>query len=554
MRFSIYFVFAILLIRIIPSKAQESDFIKDEGEIVEGEFQINKELEISLPSAQRIFKKVLPDEINATETEAIQYTFKDYAPPLNDIKTRLRVLKLKDPKITSKPDSYIKIGIGNYLTPYLDASLNSGKSKTTNYGLKLNHLSSVNGPVDGGNSGDSHTNVNLFGKFIGRKASIGGDLGYARDGYRFYGYDTGTEVSRDTIKQTFNNISIGFNLQSNDAESTIQYKVFGRVNNTSDKYEASELAIKTGFHGKYILNDIMQAKLEIDYLFANYKNPAQINRSLVRVYPSFMFSKNAFTFDVGIKVVNNNDTLNSTKTQIFPALNVAYELSDNITAYGSLDGDVEEVTFNSIVNENPYINSNQPIAHTNKNLDIQFGLKGSVIQNLAFDLGVRTAIYKNMYFYVNDPNEFNKFSIIYDRGNTSLFQGFLSLSYYKGNNLGTMLSLRANAYNTGELDEAWHRPTFEFDYSLWYIFYDKIKLTTDLLVRSGIKSVDLRGVNPISNTLSGAVDLNLKIEYMLSKKYSAFVSVNNLLNNNYQLYNRYQTRGLLAIVGFSVSF
>lgn len=538
----------------MPSKAQESDFIKDEGEIVEGEFQINKELEITLPSAQRIFKKVLPDEINAAETEKIQYTFKNYTPPLNDIKTRLRVLKLKDSKITSKPGSYIKIGIGNYLTPYLDASLNSGKSKTVNYGLKLDHLSSANGPVDGSNSGDSHTNVNLFGKYIGRKASFGADLGYARDGYHFYGYDTGTEVNRDTIKQTFNDIHLGFNLQSNDADNNFRYRVFGRLNNISDKYEASELMFNTGFQGKYFLNDIMQANLEIDYLYATYKNPEQINRSLVRVYPSFMFSNNAFTFDVGIKVVNNNDTLNSTKTQIFPALNIAYELSDNITAYGSLDGDVEEVTFNSIVNENPYINSNQPIAHTNKNLDILFGLKGSVIQNLAFDIGVRTAIYKNLYFYVNDPNDFNKFSILYDKGNTSLLQGYLSLSYYKGNNLGTMLSVRANAYSTGELDEAWHRPKFEFDYSLWYIFYKKIKLTTDLLIRSGIKSVDLRGVNPISSTLEGAVDLNLKIDYFLSEKYSVFVSVDNLMNNNYQLYNKYPTRGLLAIVGISVSF
>jgi outer membrane cobalamin receptor len=219
-----------------------------------------------------------------------------------------------------------------------------------------------------------------------------------------------------------------------------------------------------------------------------------------------------------------------------------------------LDGDVEEVTFKNIVYENPYVNNNLPITHTNKNLDILLGVKGSLIQFLAFDVGVRSAIFKNMYFYANDPLEFNKFNLLYDKGNTSLFQGILSLGYFKNNTLGTTLSAKFNAYNTDELDKAWHKPKFEFDYSFWYNFYDKIKLSADLFVLTGIEAVDVREIVPVSNTLDGAIDLNVKVDYILSDKYSAFVSVNNLLNNNYQLYNKYPVRGLLAIVGLSISF
>ena len=549
------FLFIFLLIGIIPVIAQEEDFIKDEGEIVEGEFLINKELEITLPSAQRIFKKVQPDEINAKETESLQYTFKDYTPQLSDIRTRLRVLKLKDERLTSKPGSYLKLGFGNYLTPYIEAALNSGVNRNGNYGINLRHLSSVNGPVDKDNSGDSHSSINLFGKFIGSKASIGGDLGYNRDGYHFYGYDTGSEVNKDTIVQTFNDVNLGFKIKSSDADAPIQYTIFGRVHNISDNFDASELGFKTGLHGKYVINENMHAKLGLDFFIASYKNPEMINRSLVRVYPAFVYSNNGFTLDVGMKVVNHNDTLNNkNKTQVFPALKVAYELSDNITAYGTLDGDVEEVTFKNIVYENPFVNSNLPITHTNKNLDIFLGVKGSLIQYLAFDVGIRSAIFKNMYFYANDPLEFNKFNLLYDRGNTSLFQGIVSLAYFKNKTLGTTLSAKFNAYNTDDLDKAWHKPKFEFDYSFWYNFYDKVKLSADLFVLTGIETIDVRETVPVSNTLDGAIDLNVKVDYILSDKYSAFVSVNNLLNNNYQLYNRYPVRGLLAIVGLSISF
>ena len=104
------------------------------------------------------------------------------------------------------------------------------------------------------------------------------------------------------------------------------------------------------------------------------------------------------------------------------------------------------------------------------------------------------------------------------------------------------------------IDKAWHKPKMELDYSFWYNFYDKVKFTADFFVLSGITAPDFRENPVLSHKLEGAVDLNLKVDYLLSEKYSVFVSVNNLLNNNYQLYYRYPTRGLLAMVGLSVSF
>ena len=89
-------LFVFLIAVAINAFAQEEKFIDDEGEVVEGEFLINKELEISLPAAQRIFQKVSPEEVNSGTTEPLQYTFQNYTPALSDIRTRLRVLKLKD--------------------------------------------------------------------------------------------------------------------------------------------------------------------------------------------------------------------------------------------------------------------------------------------------------------------------------------------------------------------------------------------------------------------------------------------------------------------------
>lgn len=549
------FVFIYLIVGFIPVFAQVEDFIKDEGEVVEGEFLISKELEITLPAAQRIFQKVPPDEINAKETEPLQYTFKTYTPQLNDIRTRLRVLKLKDERLSSKPGSYLKLGFGNYLTPDAELALNTKENKKGNIGVRLKHHSSKYGPVDKENSGDSHSNINAFGRYTGKKASVGGDLEYFRDGNYFYGYDAGTEVDKETIKQNFDDINLGFDIKSNDVGGALQYNIFGKVYNTTDMYHAGELGIKTGIQGVYKINEDMHAKLALDFLYTSYKNPLQIDRSLTSLYPAFMYNINGLTLDIGLRVVNNIDTLNNTNdTQLFPALKVDYEINDDISIYGILDGDIEEVTFRSIVKENPFVNSNIPTFHTNKNLDVIFGVKGNLIQYLAFDLGIRSAMFKNMYFYVNDPLELNKFIVLYDQGNTTLLQGIASLSYVKNNTLGTTLAVRYNSYKTEELAEAWHRPKFELDLSGWYNIYNKVQLSAELFVLGGIEAPDYGLLSMTAIKLDAAVDLNLKVDYLLSERYRVFVSVNNILNSEYQLYNRYPTRGLLAIVGLSVSF
>ncbi|MCG8307713.1 MAG: hypothetical protein MI975_10020 [Cytophagales bacterium] len=535
--------------------AQEEDFLKDEGEVVEGEFLISKELEISLPPAQRIFQKVAPDEIDEKKAEPLQYSFSSYTPQLRDINTRLRVLKLKNEKFASRPGSYLNMGFGNYVTPYLEAALNSGVNTAGNYGLKVYHLSSARGPVDKGNSGSSTSAIDLFGKYVGGKASLAGDVGYTRNGVHFYGYDDGMEVDKDTIKQVYNDLNLSFDIKSSDVDAPVQYGIYGKLHNISDDYNASELGIKAGLYGDYLINENMRAKLALDFLNASYKNPDNINRALVRIHPSFVYSNFGLTLDVGMKILNNNDTLNNkNNTRLLPSISVGYDLSDNITAYGKLDGDVEEVTFKSIANENPFVNSHLPLAHTNKNLDLHIGLKGSLIQYLAFDVGIRSVLYKHMYFFVNDPAETSKFMLVFDEGNTSLFQGLISLSYFKSNLMGTTLSARFNAFNTGEIEKAWHKPKFELDYSFWYSFYNKVKLTADLFILTGMEARTFEFDSVVSKKLDGAVDLNVKVDYILSDRYGAFVSVNNLLNNNYEIYNRYPTRGLLAMVGVSISF
>lgn len=535
--------------------AQNRDFIREEGEVVEGEFVINKELDITLPTAQRIFIKVPPEELERRETEPLQYSFADYKPTLIDIPTQLRVLKLKDAVVTQSPASYLKLGFGNYFTPLFQLGLNSGASKQSNYGLKIDHLSSKNGPVDKDKSGDSRTTFGVFGKHIGGKASLEGDVEFNRLGYHFYGYEDTVAVNKEDIGQNFNDINLGFRIQNSKPETTVNYQVFGRVSHVSDKYDASEFGFDGGLKTDINISESVMAGLNLDYVFLAYQNPGSINRSLVRIYPKVAFLSNGFNIDAGFKVLNHNDTLNNeNNTRVYPSVKVSYDLTDDFTAYGVLDGDVETLSYRNVIYENPFVNADLPLNHTIKNLELTAGVKGKLARMLAYDAGVSSIFYKNMYFYINDPEAFSKFTIIYDEGTTSLFQIFGSLSYTKARVMGASMSVRVNGYNPGELSKAWHKPALEFDYSMWFNIYDKLKISGDIFALSGIRALESRTEPQQTISLKGAFDLNLKLDYALSDRYGAFVSVNNLLNNNYERFYKYPSRGLLAIAGISVNF
>jgi len=526
-----------------------------DGDVVEGEFIINKNLEITLPPAQRIVGQVPAEEADKRESEPLSYTFMRYNPKLPDITTRLRVLKLKDftPKTTLP--GYVNLGFGNYLTPLVQAGFNTGVGKSRNYGIRFHHQSSTNGPVDKGNSGDGHSNIGIYGKSIGKAVSIDGNIGYNRDTYHFYGYEEGLEVSSDTIEQIFSTFRAGVQLANSQPETDIQYKAVANFYQVNDKFDASELGIFGGFGADYKINDAMRAKLDLDMLFTFYHTNEKINRSLIRIFPAFVYSAGGLTIDGGIKVVNHNDALEyENSTRIFPSVMVSYDLTENITAYGAIDGDVDAFTFEKIGTENPYVKAGLPLTNTTRKFDLKAGLKGRLLQYIGFDAGVRSVLYDNLYYYVNDSLEQNKFDIIYDEGTTALFQVFASLSYLKSDKLGSTLSIRLNGYSPGKVDKAWNRPAFEMDYSLWYNFYDKVKLYTDIFAVTGIKALDQQTDPGSVVNLKGAFDLNLKIEYLLSEKLGVFVSMNNLLNKKYELYYRYPTRGLLAIAGVSFSF
>jgi hypothetical protein len=265
----------------------------------------------------------------------------------------------------------------------------------------------------------------------------------------------------------------------------------------------------------------------------------------------------------GVNLAIQNDKYAGAKDfHLYPHLKVQYELSPSMEVYGVVTGDIDKVNLHTLSAENLWLDASIPITNTNRALEFRGGLTGKLGRNVSVGAGVSVASMKNYYFYqtVRDnlnPSGFpvgvvfDKFTTVYDR-NTQRINPFAELTYEHGESFRVLLRGDYYSYDTDVLLGAWHRPTYRINTSARYNLYEKISLEASFVAQGGMKTLD-----PVTATilsLDPAMDLNFKARYFFSKQFSAFAQFNNVLSNNYPLYQSYSVRGFQVLAGVSWSF
>lgn len=102
------------------------------------------------------------------------------------------------------------------------------------------------------------------------------------------------------------------------------------------------------------------------------------------------------------------------------------------------------------------------------------------------------------------------------------------------------------------VEEPWHRPRLNFSWFNALTISKKLFITSEFYALTGMQGVnfqsgEVRKLKPIA-------DLNLKIDYLLTRNFSAFVTINNIFGKEYERYMNYRQQGLNFVGGLSFSF
>lgn len=540
--------FLILPFLLVAQEQWERD-----GEIEDVEIEIVRERQIVLPRANRNFEKVPPRPVEPI-TPAINYTFKklDFSAP--DYNPGIRPLRLKQEEISKIYGNYVSVGFGNYSSPYLNARFNTKRDKSRFLGASVFHRSYGKGPVDGTNSANGNTAIKLFGTSFTNSVTASAYLGFENTTGHFYGYPGPIEASKDTIRQVFNQFSIGGEL-SNTRPGDFNYTLSGELSYLTDHYQAAESDLGVRFSNSYKINDKTHFNLESSYSLISRKD-SLINatpRHLLKAHPAVKFSvMEKLSLTVGVNAVLENDSIRNKSFHLYPAARAEYGLTQKINAYASLLGDMEKVNLHSVYKENFWVNSNIGIFHTNKTVDLVAGIQGKIGSQLAFDVGFSAANLKDLYFYQNAVTDQSKFDLVYDLGDVQRLNLFGEIALNK--NEVVRLNIRGDyyGYSTDQQAEAWHRPTYRFTMGTSFNIYQKVMLKAGFIGQGGMKVLD--DVTSQVVTLDPALDLNVQATYRLSRQVSAFLKFENLLATDYPLYLNYPVRGFQVLGGVSWSF
>lgn len=522
------------------------------AEIEDARVVIEKDRKIELPTASRSYEKV-PPLPSAVRERALEYEFKDYSYALKPLDPRMRVLTVQDEKLRKFYGNYLKVGFGNYTTPYLEGFFNNKRNDRYAVGAHVKHLSSKNGPVDKKNSGTSENRVGLYGKFFTKALTFRGDLKYERHKNNFYGYAPGLEVNDDDIKQIYNflHANLGFASNSDNEDLFYQFKV--TFDHLADHYESNESQVGFDLQTRFTLSELLEIGLKSDLYLSKINNSGSLSRNYFRLNPTFKTTIEPLEIIAGLNLVYEDDTLfNANKVHFYPMAKATYHISEDVKVYAGLGGDVERVALQDLARENPFIATDVPVFNTNKTLEFYGALEGKVLRSVAFKAGFSIGNYKNMYYYVNSQADSAQFDILYDNGNTSLFNLFAELGVSKSEVFNLVFRTDYYGYDPDELEEAWHKPTFGLSLLGTYNLYDKILFGLELASLGGIEGYNLQSDR--KEALDPMIDLNFKTEYLFSDRASLFLNFNNILGNNNERYLNYPSRKFMFMAGITYSF
>lgn len=532
--------------------------VAQRGEIESQTYEIVKEKSIEFAPANRVYDKVQPVK-GSTDQKKVSYEILDPQINIGSPKMTPTVGVSSDEKERSEApgvlNNYIKLGAGNYGRFLGEAFVGARTSEDLVFTAQVKQLSAASGPVDGKNSANAATNLKVGGKYIQSKYKVDASLEYDRKNYYFYGYkpQEALNIKRDSIRQTVNQFGVNLGFENTDASVAVDYSVKTSLNTLKDRFDASELDWGTKLMASVPISEQFYALLDADAFISQRVDRLTYNRNLFRVKPTFKYTTDVFTVTAGLNAVNETDSqLNINKTKAFPVLNFDVIPFTGLHIFAGYNGDIVRNTLKSMLSENQWLGSNVLIVNTEKTADMYAGVKGETGTGFNYEGKVSYARYRNFYNFNNSLADTTRFSVIYDPGKTKV----LTLSGQLGYNFNEVFksSLKLNYFNYAmdEAEEAWHRPDLTFNWFNALTISKKLFVTADFYMLRGIKAKNFQSGKVTK--LPVIADLNLKIDYLLTKNFSAFVALNNVLGKEYQRYQYYPQQGLNFIGGLSFSF
>ena len=439
----------IFLIGLLFSSTVVFSQIKDETLILDRKREPEvKKIEKKKTSIEA--EKNYPPEEKSANPPAYNIT---NVPASSDFKTSLIQGEDISPKFEAEnQNNYFQLGMGNYGKILADGLISTTLENDMEVGADV-HFLSTNGlkKVYDWNSKQSSANVGAFLNSYGELGKFSVNADYGLNDYNYYGIYALTPASSNVdLQQKTNRFKVNgyYDFYSNEILNDVRLKSSFLSDHFGAKESQAEVLVNLSKHGVEFssLDDVRfnadfginleTVKTDFDLLD---KNSSQfLNATLA---PKMTFFKGDSYLMIGsdfsfLNAKNSNlvlaEQVKNNKTYWFPKAEVQFAAADEFKFYGGITGGLHLNSYADILEQNPYLVSDQELRATETKYKFYFGLRGDIDQQIKYDFSAGFGKMNDILFFkANDLFNYdvdynrpaydfaNTFSSVYDNGTVS---------------------------------------------------------------------------------------------------------------------------------------
>jgi hypothetical protein len=502
------------------------------------------------PEIRQAAKPTLPASLPPADTAKPVFNYEVPRQSLNyNYKSQpIRPLALERTTRAESFVNYLKLGGGNLSTLLVDAGIGGLQGEQYETAFHLRHLTQT-GNVKYQNitssgidaEGKLHANSNLW-----RAAAA-----VSRDQYHYYGYDHNLfTYGVDSLKQAFTGVKLSIDMKNEDVLPVlgvegINYHPALKLSLYNDRFNSSERSLQLSVPISYDVDTSLQVKFGVHTFLTETKfSKVAVSNNILQFAPAVSFHRNAFRVNFGLY-----PTLGKTGFFFLPDVEAMY-LIGKFRVNAGWKSVLNQNNYEQLSTTNPYMINIFLVQQTRKD-KLFGGVKGNIGSHISFGGQIGWTQYKDMPMFINDTTttDAKQFLVVYDKVRALSFEAFAR--YQVADMLSVGLSSIWYNYTAATFAHVWHEPSVSFKGDVMVRVLPQLTVIAYLSVLDGIYGLK-KGNIPVR--LGANFDLGAAAEYNFMPRLSAFLTVNNILNNRYQRWLGYQSFGMNVYGGIRFKF
>jgi hypothetical protein len=449
--------------------------------------------------------------------------------------------------------NFVKLGFGNFTTPFVNAGISFGDGKKSLLNLTADYIQSKGTAI--ANQDYAQLNTKAAGSYFMPKSEVYGSVDLNLHTYYLYGYDHSmVAFKKDSIQQQFQNITLRAGYKNTQATASgISYNPNIELNLFTSKNKVAETNAIVNIPFEKVINDNFSAKLALQADFTNYttKYTTSTNytfsNTIVQINPAVNYHSDLFKIHGGIIAAWNNK-----QYELLPDIYAEVPVKDKVfSIQAGWIGRFVKNSYRNLTVINPYLSPVLSQLNT-KETEYYGGIKTSLAKHFNFSAKAGLVQYKNLPLFINDTLANEKSFLVSNETSLNNFRIHADIGYINQDKFSLTSSINVNGYTSMRSNaKAWHTIPLEITGSLRWWAIKTVLLKADVRFFDGSNYL---AKGNIAKPLSGGTDLSAGVEFKITKKISVWGDANNILNSKYQRWHNYEVYGANFMGGVLLHF